>query len=100
MPPPYQCLRAADAPRTDVDLRLIVDFELAPRQRTAQLVLEREPVDAVFIHLVREELIVVPAGALRPVHRDVGVLEQRGAVLAVVGIDREADAAGQMAVLP
>ncbi len=76
MPPPDQGFRSRDAAGLDIDLRLIVNLEFAPRHRMTQLILEGKSLDAVLIDVARVELIVVPAGSFCPIHRDVGILEQ------------------------
>ena len=77
---------SASAPTTrpvgDVDLRLVVQDELVVLDRAAQLAGEREALHGVPVLLGLVELGAGVVG-LGDVHRDVGALQQRLAVLAV-----------------
>ena len=66
------------SPRRDVDQRLIVQLEFAPRQRVAQVDLERAARPRLGVHLRLEEAIAVAAFGFGAIEREVGVLEQFG----------------------
>ena len=89
--PADERLDADDAAGLELGLRLEVDDELAASRSPSQLAGEREARS-----VVRVLLDVVGRGSgmriLRDVHRDVGVLEERVDVLAVLRVDRDADA--------
>src|ERR1700682_4476088 len=53
MPPPDKGLRTRDATRLDIDLRLVVNLEFAPRHGVAQLIFKGESLDAVHIDIDR-----------------------------------------------
>ena len=80
--PTQQRLDALDAPRRDVDLRLIVQQELLLIERRPQLVLQTEPLGDIAVHL---DLVVqvLLAGFLGLLERRLGALRQGVAVLAV-----------------
>ena len=80
----------------EIEARLIEQLELAAVERAPQVALELEPLLHHAVQLVREELEVVAAVLLRAVHRGVRVLQQRVRVAAVVGVQRHADAAGDL----
>ena len=82
-----------DAPRAQVDLRLIVQDELATRDGVSQFLLQQEFLVDLGVQLGRVELEIVAADFLGAVHRRVGVGEQRLGVRAVVGIVGDAQAA-------
>src|SRR5690606_34665330 len=83
----------------DVDLRLVLERELLALERTPKLRLEREPLDRQRARGLRVELKVVLALVLRAIHREVGFLHQRPRVVAVAGIERDADAGRDAALL-
>ena len=76
MPPSDESLRSGESARLDIDLRLLVNLEFAPRHRMAQLVFQGKALDAVHVDVVRIELVVILAGGFRAIHCDVGILEQ------------------------
>ena len=83
-----------DASHAAVDhrrLRLVVDDDLAPVERVAQLADEREPLGRVLVG-GRVVDLEARAGVLGDVHRDLGALEQGIDVAAVVRVDGDADA--------
>ena len=75
-----------------LDLRLVVDNELFGRQRLAQLALQGDRATRRDVHLGGEEPVRVAPGLLRPVHRELGVLEQGLDGAAVGGGHGDADA--------
>ena len=76
-----------------VQARLVVQHQLVPAQRQAQVVLDRKPLLGAGVHVGREELVVVAPLLLGVVHRHVGVLHERAAIAPVVGEDADADRA-------
>ncbi len=88
--PAQQRFDALDTAGRDVHLGLVMNDELLLIQRDAQLVLERQPLGNVAVHL---DLImqVLLAGFLRLFERRLGPLHQGVAVLAV---DRETGQSG------
>ena len=71
--PAQERLDADDLADVEVDLRLVVDGELAALEAEPQLVLEPEQLAELAGHLVAEDLVAAAAGLLGRVHRDVGV---------------------------
>ena len=94
MLPANQGFHAGDAAAAQVDDRLIVQHELFALERAPQAGLEHRVLERRSGRFVRVELVGVLALLLRPVHRDVGVLQQCRRVGCVVRIDADADAAG------
>ena len=91
--PAQQRLGAGDLAARRVDLRLVVQLELALRR--ARLRRSRSSSNcsrAPCVHARLEEAVGRAAGALGGVHRRVGVGDQL-AIGAVVGVDRDADRA-------
>ncbi len=76
MLPADQRLHADDVFAARVDLRLVMHAKLAVLLGLAQLRFEREPLLMRFLGHRDVGLIIVPAHALRGVHRDVGMLEK------------------------
>ncbi len=75
-----------------------MELELAAFERAAELALEIEPFLDRAIQLLGEELEVVAALLFRAIHRRIGMLQQRRGVAAVVGIERNPDAAGDLEI--
>jgi hypothetical protein len=91
--PAQQRLGADDLPLGDVDLGLIVELELVVLDRAAQVAFdERLPLGADD-HVLGKELMRAAVLTLGVVERDVRVLGQRLHVVAVLRVDRDADAA-------
>ena len=89
--PADQGLHAAHAPVEHRRLRPVVDDDLAAVERMAQLTDQCEPLGRM---VVRRRVVDLEgrAGVLGDVHRDLGMLEQGGDVVPVVGVDGDADA--------
>ena len=90
--PAYEGFHADDLSGANVLLRLVVDDELFVPQRAPQLLLQRQPRGDFGVHGGAVELEVVSALILGAVHGHIGVLQQRLAILAVVGPDGDANA--------
>ena len=88
------------ASRGEVDLRLIVNAELAALQPLAQLVLEPEQLAQLVCHVRPEHLAVAAAASLRRVHRDVGAPDELFAGAGPAGVDGDADAGVEHEVAP
>ena len=92
MLPAQQGFAVGDGAAVERELGLIDQVELAPLQRAAQFVFEEQPASRAGIHFVVEEAKAPLAFELGSVQRDVGVLEQLLATLAVLGGQRHPDA--------
>ena len=89
--PADQRLDARQRARAHVHLRLVVQHELALRDRTRQLGEQRQPVGVVMVDLGRVDH-AWRAGLLRRVHRDVGTLDEQIDVGPVLREERHPDA--------
>ena len=85
--------------RLQVDFRLVDDAQLVARDRVPEIAHQREPLGAVAIELGRVD---DAAGAifLGDVHRDVGALHEHFGFGAMLGRDRDADAAVHVEIQP
>ncbi len=94
MLPADQRLEPADLAGLQVFLRLVVEQQLVAHDGVAQVVLQLQALQVVRLQvgLVEAEALLRFLGV---VHRHVGRLQQRHGVLAVLGIDRNADAGAQ-----
>ena len=89
--PTQQRLGADDRLVGDADDRLIVKHELVFLDRNAECLFQRVLIEPPRGEIGVEKLIGVAAKLLGAVHRHVGVLEQAFRIVAVVGINRDAD---------
>lgn len=92
MTPADQRLHADHGAAGQVQLRLVVQLELAAGEPVAQVSLKGQALDGACAQPLAVELVVVPALLFGMVHRDVGVLQQNLRIVAVVRKDRDADA--------
>ena len=92
MIPAYQGFEAADFLAREVDDRLVVQLELAGRQRLAQVLLHDAAGLHLQVHRGLEEAERAAAVALGAVEREVGVAQQFVGARSVAGTDRNADA--------
>ena len=76
MVPADQRLEAADLVAREIDDGLVVQLELAGRQRLAQVVLQRAARLHLRVHLRLEEAVGAAAVALGAVERQIGVPDQ------------------------
>ena len=97
--PANQRLRAGDLSGIQVDFGLIVHGQFAAIQSAAQTFFNGLALDGPDVHGRFEKLIVLPAVFLGLVHRRVGILDQGLGIEAIVGIDAEADAGGDVQVV-
>ena len=67
-----------------------------PLQSAPQSLLDGLPLDCAGIHGWLEKLKLVPTVLLRLIHGGVGILNERVCVLAVIGVDADADARRDM----
>src|ERR1700685_3264246 len=95
MPPSHQGFGTRDPSGLNVDLGLVMDLDFMLCHRLSQLILKRQSLKAMHIDFVCIEVVGILAGSFGPIHRDVGVLEQRGTVGTILWIDRNSDAAGE-----
>ncbi|HSD01718.1 MAG TPA: hypothetical protein VLB81_05080 [Gaiellales bacterium] len=91
MLPAHERLEASDAAVPQAGLRLVVDNDLAAVERVAQLADKRQPLRRV---VVGRGVVDLHRGArvLGDVHRDVRTLQESVNLVAVVGVDGDADA--------
>ena len=92
MVPAHQGLDADQAPARELQLRLVVQHELAPLQRLAQLALEPAACLRFLVHRRLEEAELVAAVRLGPVEGELGMLEQRVRIRPVLREQGDADA--------
>ena len=81
--PAYQRFHPGDLPCLKIEYRLVVQHKLVPPQRAAQIRFQRLPFSESRVHLVAEELIVIPAVLLGFVHRVIRSIHQAFRVLPV-----------------
>ncbi len=94
VPPAQQCFGAACPAAHDIDPRLIVQLELAARERLVQLALEAPPLLREAAHS-RADALECPAPALSgAVHGPLGVPYERIGCVAGARIQADADARG------
>ena len=99
MGPAQQRLDAGDLSARDVHFRLIMQRKLIALQRTAQSGFQFQVFDRLGPDFLGEEAEAVLAVFLGQIHRHVGILRQRQRVAAVLGIHRDADAGGGVALM-
>ena len=78
--------------RGEIDLRLIVNRELAQLQPAPQLVLELQQITLLVCHVSTEHLTVAAATSLCGVHRDIGAPHELLAGAGPAGMHGDADA--------
>ena len=93
MHPADQRLDREDAPRAQIDLRLIEQHEFRAGDGVSQFLLQQEFFVNLDVQLGRVELEIVAADFLGAIHRRVGIGQQRVGVRPIIGIVRDADAA-------
>ena len=79
--------------------RLVMQSECVVLDGRTQRGLQRVLLEPVRGQVGIEELIGVAPELLRPVHRDIGMLEQLFGCVAIVGVDRDADRRGDVDVM-
>ena len=90
--PAQERLGPEDLGRLEVEEGLEVELELVVGDGLAEAALEGEALDGLGVHGGRVELVVVAPLLLGPVHRRVGVADERFRVVTVRRIDGDADA--------
>ena len=90
MVPADERLDRVDVPGRELDPRLVVDDELTVGDRASQLADEREAVRRIVVVLRRVEHR--PVGLLAVVHGHVRVPDEGLDVVAMIGVERDADA--------
>ena len=98
--PAHQGFDAADPAARDIDLRLIMQLQLPPRDRGPQCVLELDALGRLASHRRRVELEALSAARLDPVLGDVGVAQQRVEIVPVPRKHAGSDAQRYMDVVP
>ena len=96
MVPADQGLDTGEAPGRELELRLVVQHELAPLQSLAQLALEPAARLRLLVHGRLEQAKAVAALRLGAIKGEVGVLEQYVRVWPVLREQGDADAGGDM----
>jgi len=91
--PAQQRFHAHHLAAGQVQLGLVFEVELVPRQGVAQLAFQSQPLQGARIHARGIELPVAPSLFLGAVHGDVGVLDQGVGILAIGGVHGHAHAA-------
>ena len=91
--PAQQRLGADHAAARQIDLRLVVQPQAPQRQRLAHRVVDTHPGPQVDVLVRLVEAVAGPAAFLHAVHRLVGVAQQGVHRVAVVRVERDADAA-------
>ena len=91
MLPAHQCLAANDVAVGHVDLRLVVQHDLAAQVGIAQLALQLQPLGGGGVHVRGVELESVATARLGLVHSDVGIADQVIGFFAVARIQADAD---------
>ena len=97
--PAQQRLGADDRAIGDTHDGLVMQPQRVFLDRGAQRAFQRVLLEAVLGKIRVEELVGVAAEFLRPVHRDVGVLEQALGIVAVVRVHGNADRRGDVDVV-
>jgi hypothetical protein len=100
MGPPDQGLRPDDDAVAGVDLWLVIQIQLAIRERLAQVARQRLAGLEGEVHFLLVELIVRAARVLRPVHGHVGVFHDLLRIVVVERADRDPDAGADVYLLP
>src|SRR5919199_6351910 len=90
MAPAHKRLDVRDPSGGELDLRLVLQYELVAIDARAQIREQREAARADVL-LPRIEGDDADAGPLRHVHRDVRAPQERVRILAVIGDERDAD---------
>ena len=96
VPPADQGLDADHLLCRQIDLRLVLEEEFVARHRLQQAALQVHALLQLEVHVGGEKLERVLAEFLGPVHRGIGILQQRGTVSAVVREAGHPDAAAQL----
>ena len=91
MRPAHQRLGAAHAPGRQIDLRLVMQRQLAAIKRAAQLGFQPQPALGNEVHARCKETECAAPGTLGPRQRNVGALEQILAAHAILGENTDAD---------
>ena len=90
--PAQERLGAEDLGGLEVEEGLEVELELVVGDGLAEAALEGEPLDGLGVHGGRVELVVVAALLLGPVHRRVGVADERLGIVTVRRVHGDAHA--------
>ena len=92
--PAQQCFGPDQALAAQLDLGLIDHRKVAGIQGQAQAAFDGHALQRNHFHFIGKELVLILAALLGPVHGGIGIFQQAGAVLAVVRVNRDADAGG------
>src|SRR5450432_2995609 len=96
MAPTNECFQAYGLARGQIDQGLIVDIKLLKPQRIAKHRLDCHPVFQPLIHVLTEDLYIVPAPILSLIHGGVGVLKELDHVSAVARKKADANTCGSL----
>ena len=100
MRPAYQCFRAGNLSCSQIDLGLVVQREFLPFQGAPQALFDELPLYGSDVHGWLEKLIALPSVFLCLVHRGIRVLDECLGIQTVVWIDTQADACGDVKIVP
>ena len=89
MLPADQGFSPDNSPLLEVNLGLIVKNELGPLKSLAQTVFKQQALKHSLIHFAGKKLIGITSRLFGPIHGNVGVLEQRLEIFAVLRIDTD-----------
>ena len=98
--PAHERLDPDDGFRGEVDLRLVVNAELAPLQTLPQLVFEAEQLVELMGHVRAVHLTLTATVSLGHVHGDIRPPDELLARVCSAGVDGNADAGGEDEVAP
>lgn len=100
MAPADERLGASDRARLQVYDRLVMQHQLLSLESMPQTALEGLPLKRAPVHVRLEKLIVVTTQCLGVIHREIRMLHQRLCIRPIIGIDDDADARGDMQIVP
>ena len=99
MGPADQCFRAGDFSGLEIDLGLIVQCEFLAFESAPQTLLDGLALHGTNVHGGLEKLVTLAAIFLGLIHGGVRVLDEGLGVQAVVGIDADANAGGDVQIV-
>ena len=100
VPPAHEGFNATDPAARNLHLRLIMQFQLPPCERSAQCVFDLDALGRLVSHRGRVELEALSAVRLDSMHGDVGVAQQCVEIVPVSRKYARSDAQRYMHVVP
>ncbi len=98
--PAQQCLGTNDSARIQVDDRLVIQHEFVVLQGAPHFVFQLHLLLSLLVHVFDEHLVPVASEALGAVHRHVGFAYQCLCIPAMLGIEGDSDAGGDVKFAP